>query len=81
MYPHLAGGIPDIRRERESADTADAVVYFRRQENPSARRQRVMYFEKFSGLMQQPEERGPVTFAVPATPGGGFEESDTGGVA
>ncbi len=76
VYLLLTSGILDPRKEREIADTADAVVHFRWQEDPSARRQRVMYFEKFSGLMPHLEERDLVKFAVRVTPEEGFEVSN-----
>ena len=43
-------GILDVKNEREIADIADAVILFHWEESTAARRQRVMYFEKFRGL-------------------------------
>lgn len=76
IYLLLTSGILDVQKEREIADTADAVIFFRWQENQAAQRQRIMYFEKFSGLMPHLEERELVKFAVRVTSGGGFEVSN-----
>jgi KaiC/GvpD/RAD55 family RecA-like ATPase len=75
-YLLLSGGILDSSRERELADIADAVLLFRWEETQGARRQRVMYFEKFRGVMPHLEERDLVKFAVRITETSGFEVSN-----
>lgn len=76
IYLPLTGGILDRGRETEIADAVDAVLLFRWEETPGARRQRVMHFEKFRGLMPHLEERDLVKFAVRITSSGGFEVSN-----
>lgn len=76
FYVLLTRGILDPSLEREIADTADAVILFRWEESTAARRQRVMYFEKFRGLMPHLEENDLVKFAVRISAGGGFEVSN-----
>jgi KaiC/GvpD/RAD55 family RecA-like ATPase len=75
-YLLLSGGILDSSRERELADIADAVLLFRWEETQGARRQRVMYFEKFRGVMPHLEERDLVKFAVRISETSGFEVSN-----
>ncbi len=75
-YLLLTGGILDSSRERELADIADAVLLFRWEETQGARRQRVMYFEKFRGVMPHLEERDLVKFAVRISETSGFEVSN-----
>ncbi|WP_321506031.1 hypothetical protein [uncultured Methanoregula sp.] len=72
-YLLLSEGILDPSREKELADIADAVVLFKWEETAGARRQRVMYFEKFRGVMPHLEERDLVKFAVKISTVGGFE--------
>ena len=55
------------------ADIADAVFLFRWEESTGARRQRVMSFEKFRGVMPHLEEQNLVKFAVKISTTGGFE--------
>jgi len=76
FYLPLTRGILDVRNEREIADIADAVILFRWEENTAARRQRIMYFEKFRGLMPHLEERDLVKFAVRISSATGFEVSN-----
>jgi KaiC/GvpD/RAD55 family RecA-like ATPase len=76
MYLLLSRGILDSSKERELADIADAVLLFKWEENPGARRQRVMYFEKFRGIMPHLEERDLVKFAVRISTTSGFEVSN-----
>jgi len=52
------------------------VLLIRREESSGARRQRVMYFEKFRGVMPHLEERDLVKFAVRISTNGGFEVSN-----
>jgi hypothetical protein len=75
-YMLLSSGILDSSKERELADIADAVLLFRWEESQGARRQRVMYFEKFRGVMPHLEERDLVKFAVRITETSGFEVSN-----
>lgn len=76
IYLPLTRGILDPSREQEMADTADAVLLFRWEETSGARRQRVMYTEKFRGLMPHLEEKDLVKFAVRISSAGGFEVSN-----
>lgn len=75
-YLVLSRDIIDPAREKEIADIVDAVVLFKWEETTGARRQRVMYIEKFRGVMPHLEERDLVKFAVRITPAGGFEVSN-----
>jgi KaiC/GvpD/RAD55 family RecA-like ATPase len=75
-YLLLSSGILDSSKERELADIADAVLLFRWEETQGARRQRVMYFEKFRGVMPHLEERDLVKFAVRISETSGFEVSN-----
>ncbi len=75
-YLLLSSGILDSSRERELADITDAVLLFRWEETQGARRQRVMYFEKFRGVMPHLEERNLVKFAVKISVTNGFEVSN-----
>jgi len=76
MYLLLSRGILDSSKERELADITDAVLLFKWEESPGARRQRVMYFEKFRGVMPHLEERDLVKFAVRISTSSGFEVSN-----
>jgi KaiC/GvpD/RAD55 family RecA-like ATPase len=73
IYLPLTYGILDPRNEHEIADIADAVILFRWEESATSRRQRVMYFEKFRGLMSHLEEKDLVKFAVQISSSIGFE--------
>jgi KaiC/GvpD/RAD55 family RecA-like ATPase len=75
-YLLLSRGILESSEERELADIADAVLLFKWEETTGARRQRVMYFEKFRGVMPHLEERDLVKFAVKISTTGGFEVSN-----
>jgi len=75
-YLLLSQGILEPSKERELAEIADAVVLFKWEESTGARRHRVMYFEKFRGVMPQLEERDLVKFAVRISTTGGFEVSN-----
>jgi KaiC/GvpD/RAD55 family RecA-like ATPase len=75
-YLLLSRGILASSQENELAEIADAVLLFRWEETTGARRQRVMYFEKFRGVMPHLEERDLVKFAVRITVTGGFEVSN-----
>jgi KaiC/GvpD/RAD55 family RecA-like ATPase len=76
IYLPLAQGILDVKNEREIADIADAVILFNWEESSAARRQRVMYFEKFRGLMPHLEEKDLVKFSVRISAAIGFEVSN-----
>jgi KaiC/GvpD/RAD55 family RecA-like ATPase len=76
FYLLLSRGILDSSREKELADIADAVLLFKWEESSGARRQRVMYFEKFRGVMPHLEERDLVKFAVRISMSGGFDVSN-----
>jgi KaiC/GvpD/RAD55 family RecA-like ATPase len=76
IYLPLAQGILDVKNEREIADIADAVILFHWEESSAARRQRVMYFEKFRGLMPHLEEKDLVKFSVRISAAIGFEVSN-----
>lgn len=75
-YLLLSRGILNTSQERELADIADAVMLFKWEETTGARRQRVMFFEKFRGVMPHLEERDLVKFAVRISTTGGFEVSN-----
>ncbi|MCK9592557.1 MAG: hypothetical protein M0Q91_11175 [Methanoregula sp.] len=76
LYLLLSRGILDSSRENELEDIADAVLLFKWEESTGARRQRVMYFEKFRGVMPHLEERDLVKFAVRISTTSGFEVSN-----
>jgi KaiC/GvpD/RAD55 family RecA-like ATPase len=75
-YLLLNRGIIDTSKEMELADIADALMLFKWEETSGARRQRVMYFEKFRGVMPHLEERDLVKFAVRISTTSGFEVSN-----
>jgi len=75
-YLLLSRGILDTSKERELADIVDAVMLFKWEETTGSRRQRVMYFEKFRGVMPHLEEKDLVKFAVRISTTGGFEVSN-----
>jgi KaiC/GvpD/RAD55 family RecA-like ATPase len=75
-YLLLSKGILGSAQENELAEIADAVLLFKWEESSGARRQRVMYFEKFRGVMPHLEERDLVKFAVKISTTGGFEVSN-----
>ena len=76
IYLLLSRGVLETAKELELADIADAVLLFKWEESMGARRQRVMYFEKFRGVMPHLEERDLVKFAVRISTAGGFEVSN-----
>jgi len=76
IYLLLSKGILGPVKETELADIADAVLLFKWEESAGARRQRVMYFEKFRGVMPHLEEQDLVKFAVRISTTGGFEVSN-----
>ena len=76
VYLPLTKGILEPARELEVADATDAVLSFRWEETAGARRQRVMYIEKFRGLMTYLEEKDLVKFAVRISSTEGFDVSN-----
>ena len=76
IYLLLSKGIIDAAKETELADITDAVFLFRWEESSGSRRQRVMFFEKFRGVMPHLEEQDLVKFAVRISTTGGFEVSN-----
>lgn len=76
IYLLLSRGVLETAKELELADMADAVLLFKWEESIGARRQRVMYFEKFRGVMPHLEERDLVKFSVRISTAGGFEVSN-----
>jgi len=76
VYLLLSKGIIDPAREIELEDIADAVFLFRWEESSGSRRQRIMYFEKFRGVMPHLKEHDLVKFAVRISTTGGFEVSN-----
>jgi KaiC/GvpD/RAD55 family RecA-like ATPase len=75
-YLLLSKGILGSAQEMELADIADAVMLFKWEESTGARRQRVMYFEKFRGVMPHLEEQDLVKFAVRISTTSGFDVSN-----
>ncbi len=75
-YLLLTTGILNSSQEKELSDIADAVMLFKWEESTGSRRQRVMYFEKFRGVMPHLEERDLVKFAVRISTTSGFEVSN-----
>lgn len=75
-YLLLSKGILDSAKEVELSDIVDAVLLFRWEESTGARRQRVMYFEKFRGVMPHLEEQDLVKFAVRISTTSGFDVSN-----
>lgn len=73
IYLHLTKGILDSSRELEICDCADAVIHFKWEEGSGQRRQRIMYFMKFRGVMPYLEERDLVKFAVRISATAGFD--------
>lgn len=73
IYLLLTSGILERRRELEIADCVDATILFCWEESGAQRRQRVMYFEKFRGVMPRLEARNLVKFAVSISATEGFE--------
>jgi KaiC/GvpD/RAD55 family RecA-like ATPase len=76
FYLILTKGILNQWQEIEVADAVDAVIHFRWEESSAAKRQRILYIEKFRGVLIHLEEREMVKFAVKISPGRGFEVSN-----
>ncbi|RXE56949.1 chemotaxis protein CheY [Methanoculleus taiwanensis] len=73
IYLLLTAGILEESKEIEIADCTDALILFRWEDVGAQRRQRIMYFEKFQGVMPYLEERDLVKFAVKISAANGFE--------
>lgn len=73
IYLLLTSGILDRSRELEIADCVDATILFHWEETGVQRRQRVMYFGKFRGVMPRLEDKDLVRFTVSVSATGGFE--------
>ncbi|NYT05366.1 MAG: hypothetical protein GKC04_03200 [Methanomicrobiales archaeon] len=73
VYLILTDGILEEHRVVEIADCCDAVMNFRWEETSAQRRQRIMFVQKFRGVMPHLEERDLVKFAVRISAEGGFE--------
>jgi len=76
FYLLLTKGILNQFQETEVADAVDAVIHFRWEESSTAKRQRVLYIEKFRGVLIHLEDKEMVKFAVRITAGRGFEVSN-----
>lgn len=76
VYLLLTRGIIEPVQEHEIADIVDAVLLFRWEDTTGSRRQRLMYFDKFRGVMPHLEERDLVKFAVRISTEGRFEVSN-----
>lgn len=73
IYLPLTSGILDRSRELEIADCVDATLLFHWEETGAQRRQRVMHFERFRGVMPRLEDKDLVKFAVKISAAEGFE--------
>ena len=76
IYILLSEGILDKSRFIEVTDCCDAVIDFHWEESSARQRQRIMYFEKFRGVMPHLEDQDLVKFAVRITSEGGYEVSN-----
>ncbi|NLB00779.1 MAG: hypothetical protein GX837_07445 [Methanomicrobiales archaeon] len=73
IYLLLTSGILDRSRELEIADCVDATILFGWEDMGAQRRQRVMYFERFRGVMPRLEEKNLVKFAISVSAAEGLE--------
>jgi len=76
IYVLVSEGIFEHNRLMEVADCCDAIVDFKWEETTGRKRQRIMYFVKFSGAMPHLEENDLVKFASKITTEAGFEVSN-----
>lgn len=76
IYILASEGIFEHNRLMEIADCCDAIIDFRWEETTARKRQRIMYFVKFSGAMPHLEENDLVKFASKITTEAGFEVSN-----
>jgi len=73
MYLILANGVLNPWQECELKDACDAVIHFQWEVSPTAKRQRILYIDKFRGILPQLEDKELVKFLVKITPAQGFE--------
>jgi KaiC/GvpD/RAD55 family RecA-like ATPase len=76
MYLILTHGILNSWQECELGDISDAVIHFQWEVTPTAKRQRVLFIDKFRGVLPQLEEKELMKFTVKITPSHGFEVSN-----
>lgn len=76
IYILVSEGIFENSRLMEVADCCDAIIDFKWEETTGRKRQRIMYFVKFSGAMPHLEENDLVKFASRITTDAGFEVSN-----
>ncbi|MHC1629476.1 MAG: RAD55 family ATPase [Methanoculleaceae archaeon] len=76
VYLELTSHILPLEQETEVADCVDALIVFRWEDAGAGRRRRVMFFEKFRGVMPHLEENDLVKFAVRISSAAGFEVSN-----
>ncbi|UUX93830.1 RAD55 family ATPase [Methanoplanus endosymbiosus] len=72
----ISEGILPEQKFMEVADCCDALVNFSWEESSGRKRQRIMFFEKFAGVMPHLEENDLVKFGVKISPEAGFEVSN-----
>jgi KaiC/GvpD/RAD55 family RecA-like ATPase len=76
FYLILTKGILNQWQEIEVADAVDAVIHFKWDDSLSAKRKRILYIEKFRGVLIHLEDREMVKFAVTISSERGFEVSN-----
>lgn len=76
IYILVSEGIFEHNKLMEVADCCDAIIDFKWEETTGRKRQRIMYFVKFSGAMPHLEENDLVKFASKITTEAGFEVSN-----
>ena len=76
MYLMLTHGILTAWQEHELGDISDAVIHFQWEVTPTAKRQRVLFIDKFRGVLPQLEENELMKFSVKIAPSHGFEVSN-----
>ena len=73
IYLILAKGVLNQWQECELEDVSDAVIHFQWEVSSTAKRQRVLFIDKFRGILPQLEEKELVKFLIKITPAQGFE--------
>jgi KaiC/GvpD/RAD55 family RecA-like ATPase len=73
IYLPLTAHLLDERKESEISACVDGVINFKWETAGPTRRRRVMYFEKFRGLLPRLDGAAVVKFEVTITPTSGFE--------
>jgi KaiC/GvpD/RAD55 family RecA-like ATPase len=73
VYLPLTARILTERQEEEVSACVDGVINFRWEAAGPTRRRRVMYFQKFRGLLPRLEDAAAAKFEVNVTPTSGFE--------